>query len=169
MKIKYYGSSSLTRVSKDIKEVTPELKELAKEMLILMNENEGVGLAAPQVGVNKRLIVVDCGMPWQKAPYVMINPRIIDSKHLVLCPEGCLSFPGIEGNVERYNYIEVEYLNLDWKIVRLKAMGLLSQCIQHEIEHLDGLAFIDKAKDLKDEDIINCKQKIREILNEEVL
>lgn len=129
------------------------IKKLAKDMAKLMYQTDGVGIAAPQVGLLKRFVVIDCdwveedakGRPLKKNALVMINPRIADhSEETVVNSEGCLSVPGVSGDVERWEWVEVECYNENYELVRYKSDGLFGRCMQHEIDHLDGKTFVDR-------------------------
>src|SRR5690606_28493509 len=115
--------------------------KLTKDMLETMYATDGVGLAAPQIGENLRVIVVDPG----DGPLALINPEIIQAQGSEVDVEGCLSLPGVLGYVERFSDLIVEYLDERGKPQRIEASGLLARILQHEIDHLDGLLFIDKA------------------------
>lgn len=129
------------------------IKKLARDMAKLMYQTDGVGIAAPQVGLLKRFVVIDCdwveedekGRPLKKNAITMINPRIIDhSETTVVNSEGCLSVPGISGDVERWEWVEVECYNENYELVRYKSDGLFGRCMQHELDHLDGKTFVDR-------------------------
>ncbi|MBQ9021705.1 MAG: peptide deformylase [Eggerthellaceae bacterium] len=126
------------------------LKKLAKEMAKTMYKNEGVGLAAPQVGVLKRIIVVDCDIESSKKnPVVLINPEIVDSSgDVVIDGEGCLSCPGITVPIARASEVRVRYFDLDGSECEMEADGLWARCIQHEIDHLDGKTLFESASPL---------------------
>ncbi|MCX6800367.1 MAG: peptide deformylase [Candidatus Falkowbacteria bacterium] len=116
--------------------------KLIESMIFTMIEDNGIGLAAPQIGKNIRLIVIN----HKSNPFALINPVITKkSKRLEIGEEGCLSVPNIYGNVQRYYSIECEYCDLSKNKQIMKANGLLARVIQHEIDHLDGILFIDKA------------------------
>ncbi len=128
------------------------LRELAENMLETMDTANGIGLAAPQVGVLQRLIVVDIpedlefeGSEGFQA--VVVNPEIIKSSGLEVGEEGCLSVPGWYGNVERFHAITVRGRNIKGREIRVKVEGLPARCLQHEIDHLDGIIFTDKVVD----------------------
>ena len=118
-------------------------------MLETMYNVEGVGLAAPQVGILKRVIVIDVG----EGPIVLINPKIIDSKGECMMKEGCLSIPGITGEVIRPEIVTAEALDLNEEKVVIEGEGLLARALLHEIDHLDGVLFTDKALRVIDSDI----------------
>ena len=126
-----------------------ELKIFAEDMLKTMYRSEGIGLSAIQVGVLKRLIVIDVSEDLKK-PLIFVNPVIASSNSkFVDLKEGCLSFPGIYENIKRNEEIVVDYNNIEGEKLSLKANGLLSICIQHEVDHLDGVVFLDKLSGLK--------------------
>lgn len=116
------------------------LKRLSKQMANMMYKNNGVGLAAPQVGVLKRMVVVDCD--WdedQRDPIVLINPEIVERRgEPVTDGEGCLSIPGITVPITRVPWVRVRYLDLNGEMWEIESDGLLGRCLQHEIDHLDG-------------------------------
>lgn len=120
----------------------PTLKKLSKQMLGLMYKYHGVGLAAPQVGIAKRLIVIDVdwdGENSQKNPIVLVNPEIVELKgDPVEAQEGCLSCPGVSFPITRKPWVRVRYEDLDGELWELEGDGLLGRCLQHEIDHLDG-------------------------------
>jgi peptide deformylase len=139
----------LRRISKevDVKKIKhPDQKETIKGMVSTMLEKDGVGLAAPQIGINDRIIVVNT----KDRVIAMINPEITrKSITKEAMEEGCISVPGIFGNVKRNKKIDCIFYNEEGKRMKLKASGLLARIIQHETDHLDGILFIDKADDLK--------------------
>jgi peptide deformylase len=157
LEIKTFGTSVLRKKAQEVQQITPELIDLAHEMLETMYEAPGIGLAAPQVGHSIRLIVVDVSprpdeeegdeFEWIKDPYIMFNPEIspvVDSPDTEY-EEGCLSVPDIFANVIRPSTIHVSYTNADGQRVELKNVeGLFARCIMHEIDHLDGVLFVDK-------------------------
>ena len=126
-----------------------ELKIFAEDMLKIMYESEGIGLSAIQVGVLKRVIVIDITEELKK-PLILINPVITPSNSKFLeFKEGCLSFPGIYESVKRNEEIAVDYNSVEGKKLSMKATGLLSICIQHEVDHLEGVVFLDRLSGLK--------------------
>lgn len=142
----YLGDKVLRQKAKRISKIDDSIRELAKEMLQTMYSSHGIGLAAPQVGVNKRLIVVDTDPENPNhGAMVLINPEITQfGKELCGFEEGCLSIPGVHLDVMRPDVIEVTYRDEFGKPKRIKASGLLSRVIQHEIDHLDGVMFVDR-------------------------
>ena len=131
----------LRKVSKPVKKVTKEIRELAANMEETLRAAPGIGLAAPQVGQSIRMIIADIG----EGLYVLINPKVIKKKGKQIFTEGCLSLPGIEAPVERANHIIVKATDLKGKLVQVEAQDLLATAFQHEIDHLDGTIFIDRA------------------------
>lgn len=156
LEIKKYPDPVLRKKAVEVREVTPEIKKLVEDMVETMEKNNGIGLAAPQVGVSKRVIVVQT----ESGSKGLINPKIIKkTKEKEIMEEGCLSFPGLYLKIKRPKSVEVEAVSLDGKKIRLgkkellsgsSATGryptrvILSRVIQHEIDHLDGILIIDR-------------------------
>ena len=141
-KIIKYPALILRKKCQKIKEIDDEIKKLGLEMTEIMITNQGIGLAAPQIGELKRIIVIKT----ERGAQVFINPEIIKkSKEMEIMEEGCLSFPGLFLKIKRAKEIEVNAFNLKGKEFQLKAEGLLARVIQHEIDHLDGILFVDQA------------------------
>ncbi|ACL21869.1 peptide deformylase [Desulfitobacterium hafniense DCB-2] len=136
------GSEVLREKAVPVKEITPNIAKLLDNMLDTLYDANGVGLAAPQVGVSKRVVVIDVG----EGPLELINPVIIAKEGEDLDDEGCLSIPGITGQVARAAKVKVEALNRQGELQVIEGEGLLSRCLQHEIDHLEGILFVDKAK-----------------------
>lgn len=142
LKVITYDDELLNKKSEKIDKIDKNVKMLAQDMFEVMYFSNGIGLAAVQVGILKRMFVVD--VP-DHGKYVMINPKIIEkSKDVVIYEEGCLSLPGIANEIERAKIITVEYQDLDGNKKTLKAADLLATCIQHEYDHLEGILFIDR-------------------------
>ncbi len=133
----------LRKISKEVKEVTPRIKELISDMYDTMYHANGVGLAAPQVGILKRVIVVDIGTE-EKDPHVFINPVITEASGSCNGTEGCLSVPGVYGFVDRPEKITVEYQDAEGTKQILEAQDYFARAICHEVDHLNGILFIDK-------------------------
>lgn len=142
LQIMIAGDPVLRDVAKPVERIDKKLHRLLKDMAETMYAADGVGLAAPQVGVSKRIVVIDVG----DGLYELINPVIVKKEGQVLGSEGCLSVPDYEGEVERAEYVECEFTDKTGQRMLLSASGLLAICIQHELDHLDGILFIDKAK-----------------------
>lgn len=124
-----------------------EFKELCANMVKTMKEKDGIGLAAPQIGKNIRLIVINI----EKGPICLINPKITKKSWAKEWhEEGCLSVPGVYGKVKRNKKINCAYVNKNGQKTKIQAQGLMASIIQHEIDHLNGILFIDKAKDIKE-------------------
>ncbi|WP_455874481.1 peptide deformylase [Rhizobium yanglingense] len=146
----------LRQVSKPIERIDADLKRLADDMLETMYDAPGIGLAAIQVGVPRRILVIDVSREGEeKQPQVFINPRIVNSSdERSVYEEGCLSIPDYYAEVERPATVSVEYLDRDGKERIVEADGLLATCLQHEIDHLNGVLFIDYISRLKREMVI---------------
>ena len=136
-----YPDPILRKKCQEVREVTMEIKKLVEEMILALEKKQGVGLSAPQVGVLKRVIVIET----EKGPIGLINPKIIKkSREKEIMEEGCLSFPGLWLKIKRAKEVEVEALDKEGKGIRMEAEGLIAKILQHEIDHLDGILFIDK-------------------------
>jgi peptide deformylase len=138
-KIREIGDEVLTKPCKEVTKITLRTKVLINDMLDTMYEALGVGLAAPQVGVLKRIVVIDVG----EGPIVLINPEIIETSGEQSGEEGCLSVPGKSGLVTRPDYVKVRALNEDMEEIELEGEGLLARAFCHEIDHLDGKMYVD--------------------------
>ena len=151
--IREVGDDLLRKKSKPIEVVDDKIRQLLDDMYdTLKHSNDGVGIAAPQVGVLKRAIVIDLGDEDDGRIHKLVNPVIVKKKGEQVCREGCLSVPGVLGDVVRPKEIVVEALNEYGEKVILKAKDLLAIVLSHEIDHLDGILFIDKATELFDSD-----------------
>lgn len=139
------GHPVLKQVAQPVDHVNKKMRAFIEDMAETMYKTDGVGLAAPQVGVSKRIIVVDDGNGLQ----VLINPQIIKAEGSQWGPEGCLSVPGYFGDVERYEKVTVTAIDPNNKKLRIEAEGFLARIFQHEIDHLEGHLFIEKAVNLK--------------------
>lgn len=139
------GAEVLREKSMEVKQVTPNIVKLIDNMLETMYDADGVGLAAPQIGVSKRVIVIDVG----EGPIEMVNPVILEREGEELDDEGCLSIPGVTGQVARAASVKVQGLDREGKLLVFEADGLLARAFQHEIDHLEGVLFVDKAKKTK--------------------
>jgi peptide deformylase len=141
--IRKTGDPVLREAARDVKEITPQILALLDDMVDTMADAEGVGLAAPQVGISKRLIIVD--VRDEHGLLKMINPVIVSRQGKETDIEGCLSFPGIVGEVERDEQVTVQALGADGRQLEICAVGLLARALQHEIDHLDGILLVDRA------------------------
>jgi len=141
LKILTYPNPILRKKSEEIKEITPEIKKLGFDMVDTMIKNKGIGLAAPQVGELKRIITVYT----RKGPRIFINPRILSSsKEVDIAEEGCLCLPGIFTDVKRPKGVEFEALDEEGRKVLINDEEFLARILQHEVDHLEGIIFIDK-------------------------
>ena len=141
-KIRIMGDSILTKVCKPVKENTPKIQILIDDMFDTMYEAYGVGLAAPQVGILKRLVVIDT----EDNPIVLINPEILEVSGEQTGDEGCLSVPGKVGVVTRPNYVKVKALDRNFNEIIIEGEELLARAICHECEHLDGHLYVEKVE-----------------------
>ena len=140
----------LRQKSKDVDKVDGEIRELMRDMLDTMYAAPGIGLAAIQVGIPKKIIVIDLSKEEEKSPLYFINPKIIlRSNTNTTYEEGCLSVPGQFAEIDRPDKCHISYLDYNGKQQELKAEGLLATCIQHEMDHLEGILFIDYLSKLK--------------------
>lgn len=164
LRILTWPDPRLKEVADPVREVTPEIAQLCRDMAETMYAAPGVGLAATQVGVKLRILVADCRRP--KHPeeegdeeedpratgpglLTLINPEIVDRGGQIVCEEGCLSFPGELAEVSRYEWVKVRALDIEGKPFEIMAVDLLARCLQHEIDHLDGIVFTEKLSSLK--------------------
>ena len=138
-KIRTMGDRILNKVCRPVEEMTPKIQELIDDMLETMYEAEGVGLAAPQVGILKRIVVIDIG----EGPIVLVNPEIIETSGSQTGAEGCLSVPGKHGTVTRPNEVTVKAMDENMKPRLVKGTELLARAICHECDHLDGKLYVD--------------------------
>jgi peptide deformylase len=148
--IVYLPDPVLRRKARKITEVDGELEQLIENMIETMRDAPGVGLAAPQIGVSSRVIVVEYGDEEDeekpKKLYALVNPEIVSaSEEMVTNMEGCLSVPGLLGEVERHAEVVIKGLNRKGKPMKIKALGWLARIFQHEIDHLDGIVYPDRA------------------------
>lgn len=145
-----YPQATLRKKSETIKEVSKEIKDLIREMKETMYASDGIGLAAPQVGVNQKVIVVDV-TPYQpdQKPFALINPEIVSGEGEVDSTEGCLSVPGFLETIKRKEKVTVRGIDEEGKEVEIEATGMLAICLQHEIDHLNGLTIVERLSPLK--------------------
>lgn len=153
-----YPDPVLSAVSDRVEVVDDETRKLMEEMLETMYGAPGVGLAAPQVGVNRRIIVVDVKPDDKKSPIMLANPEIVEGDGKIIYEEGCLSLPEFTAEVERMGEVTVRGINEKGEEVSYEAEGLLAVVFQHEIDHLDGILLVDKVSRLK-RDIYRRKVK----------
>ena len=152
LQLRYYGDPVLRKRAEPVAEITEAERQLAEQMLMtLYATGNGIGLAATQVGVLKRLIIVDIGEEDDEdyEPLVLFNPELLSSDGEIVAEEGCLSIPDVTADVKRPERIVVEGVNLQHEAIRIEADGLLARVLQHEIDHLNGVLFIDRISGLK--------------------
>ena len=142
--IRVVGDPVLTKKCREVKTLTPHLRQLIDDMFETMYEANGVGLAAPQVGVLRRIVVIDV---MDDNPLVLVNPEIIEKDGEQIGPEGCLSLPGLQGDVARPEHVVCKALDRDMKEITVEGEGLLARAICHELDHLDGILYKDLAID----------------------
>ena len=159
LKIRLYGDPCLRKKSIPLKVLTDQKLKLIQSMITMMQENKGIGLAAPQLGINERLIVVDVG----EGPIVLVNPQIKSTEGSAELEEGCLSIPGVMVNVTRPQRITVQYCDENNKRIEKECENLLARVILHEIDHLNGKLIVDYAGITKRKEI---KEQLREIENQ---
>ena len=138
--IREIGDSILTKTCRPVENMTPRIQQLIQDMLDTMYENYGVGLAASQVGVLKRIVVIDIG----EGPVVMVNPQIVETSGEQTGDEGCLSVPGKTGTVTRPMYAKVKAFDENMKPVEIEGEGLMSRAICHECDHLYGVLYVER-------------------------
>lgn len=141
--IREIGDEVLTKKCREVTEMTPRIRELIEDMLETMYEANGVGLAAPQVGVLKRIVVIDTT---GEDPHILINPRIVEASGEQTGQEGCLSVPGKSGQVTRPNYVKAVAMDVNMKAFELEGTELLARAICHELDHLDGHLYVEKVE-----------------------
>lgn len=151
--IRQEGDPILRKKSREIEKIDDRVLELLDDMYETLKKSEdGIGIAAPQVGVLKRAIIIDLSGEGGEGPYKLINPKIVKAKGEQVCREGCLSVPGVLGDVTRPSEVTVEALNEKGEKVKIKAKEILAVVLCHEIDHLDGVLFIDKASEFYEAD-----------------
>lgn len=156
LEIKEYGESILREKSLPVKEITPEILNLIRDMAETMYATSGVGLAAPQIGVSKRIMVIDGE---EDGLIVLINPIIVKSEGEAIEEEGCLSIPEVYSKVKRSLKVTVKALNENGEPIELTKEGLIARALQHELDHLEGILFIDRIGKLKRQILLDKLKK----------
>lgn len=141
--VREIGDPVLNKISKEVKEITPRIQDLIDDLFETMYESNGVGLAAPQVGILKRIVVIDTT---GEDPLLLINPRILEESGEQEGNEACLSVPGKAGSVKRPNYVKVEAQDEELKTFIIEGEELVARALCHEIEHLDGHLYVEKVE-----------------------
>jgi peptide deformylase len=146
LQVKLLGNPVLNQIAEPISVIDDFLKQLIEDMIYTMYETDGIGLAAPQVGVSLRLIVCDAEYheKEKRKPIIIINPDIIEYEGEIIKEEGCLSLPNVYENIKRFEYIKMHYQDMKLRKTYLDATGLLSICLQHENDHLNGITLYEK-------------------------
>jgi peptide deformylase len=142
LKVRKYGDPVLRRRAAEVTDVTPDLHKTIADMIETMYDEAGIGLAAPQVGISLRLMVV--GHDGRSAPRALINPVLAGRGGELTAEEGCLSIPGVFAQVTRSEWVDLEAEDVDGRPVKIHGKGLLARVLQHEMDHLDGVLFIDR-------------------------
>ncbi len=159
-----YPNDVLSQKALDVASVTPDVQQLVDDMVATMYDAPGIGLAAPQIGVLDRITVIDISNDENPDKLrVFINPKIVHAEGTIIWEEGCLSIPGVYEKVERANKVVVQALDREGEEFELEASGLLAVALQHEIDHLDGVLFLDHLSPLKRQRLL---KKYRKVLNE---
>jgi peptide deformylase len=156
LEIKEYGEPVLREKSLPVKEITPEILNLIRDMAETMYTASGVGLAAPQVGVAKRIIIIDGE---EEGLIILINPMLVKSEGEVIEEEGCLSIPGVYSEVKRSSKVTVKALNESGEPIEITKEGLLARALQHEIDHLEGILFVDRIGKVERQLLLNKLKK----------
>ncbi len=163
LKIRIYGDKTLSKIAESVKEITPEIQEFIQNLTHTMYVKDGIGLAAPQVGVSLRIFVVD---PFwykegnKKNPIVFINPEFIEFEGEETEEEGCLSLPDIFERVSRAEKVVITAFDENFKKITLEAEGILARALQHEYDHLEGILFVEKISKLRQ---VFIKKKLKEL------
>ncbi|MFT6984767.1 MAG: peptide deformylase [Psychromonas sp.] len=160
LEVLHFPDQRLRTVAKAVAQITPEIKDLASNMLDTMYQENGVGLAATQVNIHQRIAVIDTSES-RDQPMVLINPEIIEQSGEEISEEGCLSVPDTNADVKRAEFVTLQYLDLDGNTQVIETNGLLAVCIQHELDHLKGKLFIDYLSPFKQKRIKTRLEKLQ--------
>jgi peptide deformylase len=162
--IKKYPEKILKQETSSVERIDAYIQHLIDDMIETMHAARGLGLAANQVGISKRLCVIDTSIREEKKPLiVLINPYIIEKEGMIEGAEGCLSIPGYMTNIKRAERVYVRGLNKEGKTIEIEGRGLFARVLQHEIDHLDGLLFIDRMSPIKRQFF---KRRYKKLMNE---
>jgi len=162
LSIRTYPDKILRKKAEPVLKVDDGVRVLACDMIETMHSAKGVGLAASQVGISKRIIAIEA-LEKNKEPLVLVNPKILKKKgHSSFC-EGCLSVPDASSDVTRPEWVAVEALNLEGKLIKIETGGILARVIQHEVDHLDGVLFIDRISYFKRREILKHLHANKEV------
>ncbi|WP_348666390.1 peptide deformylase [Arsenophonus symbiont of Ornithomya chloropus] len=162
LNILYYPDERLRNIATTVKKIDSNIQHIVNDMFETMYEKKGIGLAATQVNINKRIIVIDISTSFSEK-LTLINPVILEKSGSIKSQEGCLSIPEQHAFISRYKYIKIKAFNINGKEFELKNDSLLSICIQHEIDHLNGKLFIDYLSALKRQRILKKLNKLKRI------
>ncbi|WP_413694317.1 peptide deformylase [Psychromonas sp. KJ10-2] len=160
LEVLHFPDDRLRTVAKPVEEITPEIKQFAADMIETMYDEDGVGLAATQVNVHQRIVVIDVSAE-RNQPLVLINPTILESDGVEISEEGCLSVPETNAEVQRAEFVTLQYEDLDGDTQVVKADGLFAVCIQHELDHLKGKLFIDYLSPFKQKRVKAKLEKLK--------
>ena len=151
MKIKTYGCEVLKKIAEPVSELTPDMVSFIDDLIFTMYQTEGVGIAAPQVGLSKRIFVCDpqYSESGVKQHLVCINPEFIKYEGERISEEGCLSVPEVFEKVKRFNKVEIQFRDMKWNLNTIVAEDIFATILQHELDHLNGVSFVDKITPLR--------------------
>lgn len=160
LEVLHFPDQRLRTVAKAVEQITPEIKKIATNMIETMYDENGVGLAATQVNIHLRIVVIDVSED-RNQPMIIINPEIIDQSGEEESEEGCLSVPDTNADVKRSEFVTLQYLDVDGNQQVIETGGLLAVCIQHELDHLKGKLFIDYLSPFKQKRIKTKLEKLQ--------
>lgn len=160
LEVLHFPDERLRTVAKAVDKITPEIQQIASDMIETMYDENGVGLAATQVNIHQRIVVIDVSED-RDQPMVLINPTILDSSGTETSEEGCLSVPDTNAEVQRAESVTLQYQDLENETHVVKAEGLFAVCIQHELDHLIGKLFIDYLSPFKQQRIKTKLEKLQ--------
>ena len=167
LKVRKYGDPVLRKKAEPVEAITEEEKKIARDLIDTLMDENGLGLAAPQVGISRRMIALDAG-PERGHPFVILNPEILESSGKSTREEGCLSFPGIYGKIERPASVKIRAMNMGGQKIEADLEELEARAVQHEIDHLDGKLFIDRMSKSHKLSIQGALKKLQQATKEEL-